>query len=118
MNGLDFDTINELLKGETKSESGMTTGTEGQPISKALSQRLKELYPTRPQIGPLRYTDTENRCMSRNCRAPTHYKLFGVPKCDIHCLREMNLLLVDTEELKSQHESQSEQVEPEVPGLL
>jgi hypothetical protein len=72
--------------------------------STPLTDALKKLYPTRPQIGPLRYHDDEDRCTSRGCGSPTHYTLMGARKCESHCLKEMNLLLVDTSQLAQEEE--------------
>lgn len=50
-------------------------------------------YPIPEQFGPLRYHEPMVPCASRGCRAPTPWKLQGIPYCYIHCLRKMNEML-------------------------
>jgi hypothetical protein len=46
------------------------------------------------QHGPMRHFDREMRCASPGCGSPTHFKLEGIPRCMVHCLREMNEMLI------------------------
>jgi hypothetical protein len=52
-------------------------------------------YPVIPQNGPLRFIDTEKRCASRGCGSSTHMKLKGIPYCMMHCLKNMNEMLIE-----------------------
>lgn len=79
---MDLDFIQSLL--DTPQES-----------AEDIEKVINELYPVQPQTGPLRYYDTEMRCLSRRCGSPTHYKLNNVPKCETHCLKEMNEMLTN-----------------------
>lgn len=72
-----------------------------------------ERHPLPPQVGPLRYYDKEERCVSAGywaidretntrywkkgnaCRSPTHYKLQGIPICSAHALDKMNHMLIE-----------------------
>lgn len=53
----------------------------------------KREYPVPPQYGPLRQFDREMRCACRGCSSPTHFKVNAVPRCMIHALRELNLMI-------------------------
>ena|ERR1700687_3937544 len=95
--GLSQEQITQLL-GPTKQTPKSTQSNT------PLTDALKKLYPVRPQIGPLRYHDDEDRCTSRGCGSPTHYSLMGARKCEAHCLKEMNMLLVDPSEFAQEEE--------------
>jgi hypothetical protein len=55
-------------------------------------------YPIPEQKGPLRQYEKGMLCTSKNCGAPTNFKLEGAPYCMIHCLRLMNQMLLVTKE--------------------
>jgi hypothetical protein len=50
------------------------------------------------QNGPLRWYDTEMRCVSRGCSSPTHCKVEGLPLCMMHSLRKLNELCIEMAE--------------------
>jgi hypothetical protein len=60
-------------------------------------------YPPPEQVGPLRWYDRPMRCLHESefssrrimCHSPTYAKLNGVPMCEMHALKTMNLLLVE-----------------------
>lgn len=81
---LDSDQIEALLKGALTKEAtprGSKTPTA-------------TLLPRPVQFGPLRVYDVADRCAQRNCSAPTHFKINGIPKCMSHALTELNKLIV------------------------
>lgn len=52
-------------------------------------------YPIPEQNGPLRQFELEMRCASKGCGSSTFFKLQGVPRCMMHCLRKMNEMLIE-----------------------
>jgi hypothetical protein len=69
----------------------MTTPLSLEQISELLGPKPREST----QVGPLRWFDKEMRCASRGCSSPTYVKLQNVPRCMIHAVNEMNLMLVE-----------------------
>jgi hypothetical protein len=72
-------------------------------ISRPEVEKEPRRFPAIEQHGPLRYYDIEMRCLkktvggdnfTRTCGSPTHFKLQGVAYCMIHCLVQMNELLI------------------------
>jgi len=50
-------------------------------------------YPVPPQYGPLRQFDRAMRCACRGCGSSTFFKVNGIPRCMIHALRELNVII-------------------------
>jgi hypothetical protein len=46
------------------------------------------------QIGPLKYSITESRCVSRRCGAPTMISVNGASYCSTHALYELNRIVL------------------------
>jgi len=87
MTSLDLNTITELLKPQR---------TPAAPKPPTTHRVVIEQY------GPLRWFDTEMRCVSRGCSSPTYCKLEGVPYCTMHALKLMNELLIRYEGLTTE----------------
>jgi hypothetical protein len=52
-------------------------------------------YPVPVQEGPLRHFEREMRCACKGCGSSTFFKVCGIPRCMMHALRELNLMLHD-----------------------
>lgn len=85
MSGLDYDTIQQLLKED-----------KAQPIT---SPKTSEKFPPHPrpvQIGPLSYNaENPSRCVSKGCGAPSVIKVDGVNYCSSHALSVLNRMILD-----------------------
>lgn len=55
----------------------------------------RERYPIPEQHGPLKQYDREMRCACRGCGSSTFYKVYGIPRCTTHALRELNYRLYE-----------------------
>lgn len=82
MPGLSQEQINAILK-----------APERLAVPKA-PQQVESPYPRGIQNGPLQWYDEEMRCANKGCSSPTYCKLSGIPRCMMHALREMNLMLI------------------------
>jgi len=82
MSSLDIDTITALLKEDKK------------PKPQAGNKSSTSAYPPNVHVGPLRRTDKNYTCVSKNCRAPSNLKVNGAPYCTAHALDELNRIIL------------------------
>src|SRR5436305_11437359 len=61
------------------------------PAPRKAAQAVKKRGIVPPlQVGPLRYTEQDLRCVSRGCSSPCRIKVAGVPYCTTHALYALN----------------------------
>src|SRR4051794_20383455 len=58
-------------------------------------ERIRERYPLRQQIGPVRFRDTEDNCANRGCTTRTSITIQGIRRCPSHALPILNEMLVN-----------------------
>jgi hypothetical protein len=92
--GLSSEEIASLLAPKLKPKKDVRPKWQQYADGVSDERELRKRYPIHQQIGPVKLTDTERRCVSRGCSSPTYYKLQGIPYCSTHLIRLVNEMLI------------------------